>query len=98
MYKPLTAAAVVETWTSLYDALWPQNLARSVIVAGFAASVAAFGQLLRGGRYTGDFTYDDVITLANANKGADEFGYRAEFVNLARLAKTAASLETLQRQ
>jgi len=66
--------------------------------ARFAASVAAFGQLLRGGRYTGDFTYDDVITLANANKGADEFGYRAEFVNLARLAKTAASLETLQRQ
>jgi Ca-activated chloride channel family protein len=66
--------------------------------ARFAASVAAFGQLLRGGRYTGDFGYDDVIALANANKGADEFGYRAEFVNLARLAKTAASLETLQRQ
>jgi len=66
--------------------------------ARFAASVAAFGQLLRGGRYTGDFGYDDVIALANANKGADEFGYRAEFVNLVRLAESAAPMETLQRR
>ena len=28
-----------------------------------------------------------MIALANANKGEDEFGYRAEFVNLVRLAK-----------
>jgi Ca-activated chloride channel family protein len=66
--------------------------------ARFATSVAAFGQILRGGRYTGDFDYDDVISLANANKGGDEFGYRAEFVNLVRLAKSAASMEQLQRQ
>lgn len=66
--------------------------------ARFAASVAAFGQILRGGRYTGDHGYDDVIALANANKGTDEFGYRAEFVNLARLAKTAASMQRLQQQ
>ena len=65
--------------------------------ARFAASVAAFGQILRGGRYTGDFSYDDVIALANANKGEDEFGYRSEFVNLVRLAKSAASMERLQR-
>jgi Ca-activated chloride channel family protein len=66
--------------------------------ARFAASVAAFGQLLRGGRYTGDFGYDDVIALANANKGADEFGYRAEFVNLVRLTESAAPIERLQRR
>ena len=35
------------------------------------------GEILRGGRYTGDFGYDDVIALANANKGGDEFGYRS---------------------
>jgi Ca-activated chloride channel family protein len=64
--------------------------------ARFAASVAAFGQLLRGGRYTGDYSLDDVIALANANKGEDEFGYRAEFINLVRLAKSAASMERLQ--
>ena len=61
--------------------------------ARFAAAVAGFGQLLRGGRYTGDFGYDDVIELANGAKGDDAFGYRAEFVNLVRLAKSAAALE-----
>jgi predicted acyl esterase len=43
---PFAAAEVVETWTSLYDALWPQNLARSGIVAGFATSVAARSPLI----------------------------------------------------
>ncbi len=66
--------------------------------ARFAASVAAFGQILRGGRYTEHFSYDDVIELANANKGDDAFGYRAEFVNLVRLAKSASSMERLQTQ
>jgi Ca-activated chloride channel family protein len=60
--------------------------------------VAAFGQILRGGRYTGTFSYDDVIALANANKGSDTFGYRSEFVNLVRLAKSAAPMERLQPQ
>ena len=65
--------------------------------ARFATSVAAFGQILRGGRYTGTFSYDDVIALANANKGADEFGYRSEFVNLVRLAKSAAPMQRQQQ-
>ncbi len=59
----------------------------------FAASVAAFGQVLRGGRYTGSFSYDDVVSLAQSAKGEDRFGYRAEFINLVRLAKSAAALE-----
>ena len=61
----------------------------------FAAAVAAFGQLLQGGRYTGEFTYDDVIDLGLGAKGEDRFGYRAELVNLVRLAQAAAELETL---
>ena len=61
----------------------------------FATAVAAFGQLLRGGQYTSAFNYDDVIALAQAAKGTDELGYRAEFINLVRLAKTAQSLEPL---
>lgn len=58
----------------------------------FAVAVAAFGQILKGGKYTGGFTYDDVISLAQANKGEDEYGYRAEFINLVRLAKNAAAM------
>ncbi len=64
--------------------------------ARFAAAVAAFGQILRGGRHTGPYTYDDVIALAQSAKGEDRFGYRAEFVNLVRLAKSAAALEPLK--
>jgi Ca-activated chloride channel family protein len=61
--------------------------------ASFAAAVAAFGQLLRGGEFTRTFSYDDVIALATASKGPDAFGYRAEFINLVRLAKSARSMQ-----
>jgi Ca-activated chloride channel family protein len=49
-------------------------------------SVAAFGQLLRGGEYLGDFGYADVLALAGASRGADTHGYRGEFLGLVRLA------------
>ncbi|RMF04238.1 MAG: DUF3520 domain-containing protein, partial [Alphaproteobacteria bacterium] len=65
--------------------------------ARFAAAVAAFGQILRGGRHTGSFSHDDVIALAQGARGPDPFGYRAEFISLVRLAKSAASLAPLQR-
>lgn len=60
--------------------------------ANFATAVVAFGQLLRGSEYMKSFGLDDVITLANANRGTDEFGYRAEFVNLVRLARSASAV------
>ncbi|MDD9902469.1 MAG: VWA domain-containing protein [Rhodospirillaceae bacterium] len=56
----------------------------------WATAIAAFGQLLKGGKYMQDFGYDRVIELARTAKGEDEFGYRAEFINLARLARSAA--------
>ena len=56
----------------------------------FATAVAGFGQLLRGGRFTGNYRYDDVIRLALSARGEDEFGYRAEFIKLVRLAKLAS--------
>jgi Ca-activated chloride channel family protein len=54
----------------------------------FSAAVAAFGQLLRGGRYTGQFAYDDVEQLARGARGEDKFGYRSEFLQLVRHAAT----------
>ncbi len=54
----------------------------------FACSVSAFGQLLRGGTYTEEFNYDDVIRLAQSSTGDDQFGYRHEFLNMVRLAKS----------
>jgi Ca-activated chloride channel family protein len=55
----------------------------------FSVAVAAFGQLLRGTPYLKDYGYDDVIKLAKNARGDDPFGYRAEFLNLVRLAKSA---------
>ena len=55
----------------------------------FSAAVAAFGQLVRGAPYLQGYTYDDVLTLAQSARGEDPFGYRAEFLNLVRLAKSA---------
>jgi len=68
----------------------------------FAAAVAAFGQLLKGGDYVGDYSWADVIALASAAKGADPHGYRGEFLGLARLADSlalnGAHSEALERQ
>jgi|AntRauTorcE11897_2_1112592.scaffolds.fasta_scaffold03619_3 Ca-activated chloride channel family protein len=58
----------------------------------FAAAVAGFGQILRGGHYTGDFSFDDVINIAMESRGEDRFGYRTEFINLVRLAKSAKEM------
>ncbi len=61
----------------------------------FAAAVAGFGQLLRQDPWIEDFTYDHVVELANDAKGKDEYGYRAEFVQLARSAAVAAAMPPL---
>ena len=73
------------------------SLSRANSESRFASAVAAYGQILRGGRYTGKFGYDDVISLAQSARGDDAFGYRAEFINLVRLAKSAAALEPLKQ-
>ena len=59
----------------------------------FSAAVAVFGQLLRGGRYTGEYGYDDVVALALGARGDDPFGYRNEFVALVRLARSLTATE-----
>lgn len=56
-----------------------------------SAAVAAYGQLLRGGTYTGRFGYAEVAALANGARGADAHGYAGEFLQLTQLA---ASLQT----
>ncbi|WP_457649864.1 vWA domain-containing protein [Profundibacter sp.] len=53
----------------------------------FSVAIAGFGQLLKGGKYLQDWGYVNLITLANANRGQDHYGYRSEAVKLMRLAK-----------
>ena len=57
----------------------------------FSAAVAAFGQLLRGGRETNNFVWQDVHDLALSGRGQDPFGYRSEFLQLVSLAGSLES-------
>ncbi|WP_370739277.1 vWA domain-containing protein [Flavimaricola marinus] len=59
--------------------------------AQFAAAIAGFGQLLKGDSYLGDWDWDQAIALAAENRGADEFGYRNEAVQLMRLAQSLSA-------
>ena len=90
-----------DTSTLFIRAVTPADMFESVESAPrearFAAAVAGFGQLLRGGRYTGGYGYDDVVALAQGARGEDPFGYQAEFLGLVRLAKSAAALEPLRQ-
>jgi Ca-activated chloride channel family protein len=56
----------------------------------FSAAVAAFGQMLRGGKYTGEMSYERVAELARNARGNDRFGYRGEFIQLVNLARSLA--------
>ncbi len=64
----------------------------------FSASVASFGQLLRGGKNTNDFSYDDVLALARKSRGDDLFGYRGEFISLVNLANSLSSQSSVEVQ
>ena len=55
----------------------------------FAAAVAAFGQKLKGSNY-GEMSWNDIRSLAQGARGADEKGYRAEFMQLVDMAKVLA--------
>jgi Ca-activated chloride channel family protein len=58
----------------------------SFAVAGddqrFSVAVAAFGQKLRDADQTAGMSYYRIAEIADAARGADPFGYRAEFLSL----------------
>lgn len=50
----------------------------------WSASVAAFGMLLRESEYANDFSYEQVVALAEKAKGEDSEGYRSEFISMVK--------------
>jgi Ca-activated chloride channel family protein len=44
--------------------------------------------LLRHSPNSGSLTWDDVLSLARGARGADEDGYRADFIRLAEIARS----------
>ena len=95
-YKLPDAAASTEIVRHMTGDDVYESTAEAPADVRFAAAVAAFGQLLRGGRYTEDYDHDDVIAAAGRARGEDPFGYRAEFLRLVRLTKTAAPMEAMR--
>jgi Ca-activated chloride channel family protein len=59
----------------------------------FAASVAAFGQLLKGGDYLGTYDFAEIAELATGARGEDLHGYRSGFVSLVRLADSLSATD-----
>lgn len=57
----------------------------------WSASVAAFGMLLRESEYSKNYTYDDVVQLAQGARGNDKEGYRIEFINMVKSFGMVAS-------
>lgn len=53
----------------------------------FAAAVAELGMLLNDSEYKGSSTYDSVIDLAMEGIGADEYGFRTEFLHIADMLR-----------
>ena len=71
------------------DSMEKKSLAEASDDVRFSVAAAAYAQLLEGAPYLNGYRYDEVAALAQGAKGEDPFGYRAEFVNLVRLAKSA---------
>jgi len=62
----------------------------------FSASVAAFGQQLKGGKFLGNYGHQEIIQLARHSRGEDKHGYRAEFIKLVELAKNLSPEKIVQ--
>ncbi|NLT50932.1 MAG: DUF3520 domain-containing protein [Ignavibacteria bacterium] len=53
----------------------------------FASAVAQFALLLRDSKHKGTANFNDIISTAKEAKGKDEYGYRAEFIQLVERAQ-----------
>lgn len=67
--------------TPITKSLAVESLAAASDDSRWAAAVAAFAQKLKGSSY-GEMTYAQIKALAQGARGADENGYRAEFMQL----------------
>jgi len=63
----------------------------------FSAAVAQFGLLLRDSEHKAEASYPNVLALARGAKGADEHGYRAEFIRLVETAEVISTAEVATR-
>ncbi|OHD55529.1 MAG: hypothetical protein A2Y33_00800 [Spirochaetes bacterium GWF1_51_8] len=84
-YKPPTSDTSKLIVSPIYDEsiLW-KNASMNL---KWAACVAEWGMLLRDSKFKANASYDHVLETAKAAIGADELGYRKEFIQLVELSK-----------
>jgi len=85
-YKAPGEAASKLIETPVTDANAIASFDRAGVDQRFSVAVAAFGQKLRKTDSLANYGYERIMEIATAARGADPFGYRAEFLSLVRLA------------
>ena len=66
-------------------------LARSSNATRQAAAAAAYGELLRGGKYSGAAGWPQTLSLAKSAQSPDRYGLRRQFVGLIEQAQSLSS-------
>ncbi len=82
-YKPPTGSRSREITHVVAD----ETTARPSADFAFASAVAELGMVLRDSPHKGKSSLDSVIVRGERSRGADAYGYRAEFVSLAKMAR-----------
>jgi len=82
-YKPPTGSRSREITHVVAD----ETTARPSADFVFASAVAELGMVLRDSPHKGKSSLDSVIVRGERSRGADAYGYRAEFVSLAKMAR-----------
>ena len=62
----------------------------------FSAAVAGYGQLLKNSKYRGQWSYAQSAELAQHGLGADQKGYRTDFIKLVKLTDAVAQSGSVQ--
>ena len=76
-----------ESVSALIEAPVPAATTEPDTDTRFAAAIAGFAQLLTGGRHLGNWGWAEALALADGARGDDPFGYRAEAIDLMRIAR-----------
>lgn len=63
----------------------------------FSAAVGGFAMVLRNSAYKGDLTLSKIAQWAKAARSKDEYGYRAEFIDLVELTAAMKNDPTAER-
>lgn len=88
--RPAEEQSRLREWPIQPSAVKP-DIASASPAFRFAAAVAAFGQMLRGGPYMGPLSFAEVEKLARSVDQPDPYGYRAEFLKLVGLAQSLSA-------